>query len=353
MLYFFNSRDAKSKGIRVTDVGYWQENRSTFTGSSNVGMITSLEFYKGQAPHGDRTDWMMLEYTIDRNSLGFSSLSRVFNRSDQSHSEEHPQAGSDNDSDSELVRAILMSLENDGNNHNLQESSNESQVHSRNEHGLSAITGNEVQNHRRDNFARDLNEAYDFSRGDYLEDNDLNDFAASFSCTENSSITSMSSDGIDREEFLRILGTPAIPDSNPEQYNSGLSLRDLETPAIPATNQRNSDCHLNVAIPRGSHQVLIQPAPSGSIGTSRNSNPRTNVTAVSASMGSDHARALRAAPVAEGRPIRRALNHGSAACEVNEVDQGPSTSQSAKVHGKTVSWRIAKFGKKYCCFFQF
>lgn len=136
-------------------------------------------------------------------------------------------------------------------------------MHSRNEHGLSAITGNEVQNHRRDNFARDLNEAYDFSRGDYLEDNDLNDFAASFSCTENSSITSMSSDGIDREEFLRILGTPAIPDSNPEQYNSGLSLRDLETPAIPATNQRNSDCHLNVAIPRGSHQVLIQPAPSG------------------------------------------------------------------------------------------
>lgn len=62
------------------------------------------------------------------NFQGFSSLSRVFNRSDQSHSEEHPQVGSDNDSDSELVRAIWMSLENDGNNHNLQESSNESQV---------------------------------------------------------------------------------------------------------------------------------------------------------------------------------------------------------------------------------
>ncbi|RWR72330.1 NAC domain-containing protein 83-like protein [Cinnamomum micranthum f. kanehirae] len=354
-LYFFDSRDATSvKGIRFTNVGYWQENGCTLTGPSNMAMITSLEFYTGQAPHGDRTGWMMLVYTIDRNSLGSSSLSRVFNRSDQSHSEEHPQAGSADYSDGDLDRALLMSLENEEINHNLQESSSKSQVLGRNERGLSAISGNDVQNVRGDNLAQDLN-AYDFSRGDYFEENDLNDLGASFSCSENSSITSMSSDGIDQEEFLRILGTPAIPESYPEQYNSGLSLHDLETPAIPATNQRNSDCHHNVSIPQGLHHILIQPAPAGSIGTSRNGNPSTNVTVVSASVGSDHARAVPAAPVVEGRPVRRALNHGSAACEVNEVDQGPSTSRSAKVHGKrkAVSWRIAKIGKKYCCFFQF
>lgn len=122
----------------------------------------------------------------------------------------------------------------------------------RNEHGLSPISGNDVQNVRGNNLAQDLN-AYDFSSGDYFEENDLNDLGASFSCSENSSITSMSSDGID-------LVTPATPDSNPEQYNLGLSLHDLETPAIPATNQRNSDCHHNMSIPQGSHHVLIQPA---------------------------------------------------------------------------------------------
>lgn len=63
------------------------------------------------------------------NFQGSSSLSRVFNRSDQSHSEEHPQAGSDVDSDSDLVRALLMSLESEDINRNLQESSSKSQVH--------------------------------------------------------------------------------------------------------------------------------------------------------------------------------------------------------------------------------
>ncbi|XP_057994688.1 NAC domain-containing protein 54 [Hevea brasiliensis] len=93
--YFFSPRDRKypngSRTNRATKAGYWKatgKDRKVNSHTRPVGMKKTLVYYRGRAPHGCRTDWVMHEYRLDERECEIASglqdayaLCRVFKKS--------------------------------------------------------------------------------------------------------------------------------------------------------------------------------------------------------------------------------------------------------------------------------
>ncbi|XP_057468848.1 NAC domain-containing protein 54-like [Actinidia eriantha] len=93
--YFFSPRDRKypngSRTNRATKAGYWKatgKDRKVNSQMRAVGMKKTLVYYRGRAPHGARTDWVMHEYRLDERECEINTglqdayaLCRVFKKS--------------------------------------------------------------------------------------------------------------------------------------------------------------------------------------------------------------------------------------------------------------------------------
>ncbi|XXG71957.1 hypothetical protein AAC387_Pa07g1168 [Persea americana] len=93
--YFFSPRDRKypngSRTNRATRNGYWKatgKDRKVSSEKRAVGMKKTLVYYRGRAPHGSRTNWVMHEYRLDEKECETQTglqdayaLCRVFNKS--------------------------------------------------------------------------------------------------------------------------------------------------------------------------------------------------------------------------------------------------------------------------------
>ncbi|KAJ4974029.1 hypothetical protein NE237_007203 [Protea cynaroides] len=92
--YFFSPRDRKypngSRTNRATKSGYWKatgKDRKVNSQMRAVGMKKTLVYYRGRAPHGSRTDWIMHEYRLDERECETASglqdayaLCRIFKK---------------------------------------------------------------------------------------------------------------------------------------------------------------------------------------------------------------------------------------------------------------------------------
>ncbi|KAI4365290.1 hypothetical protein MLD38_021286 [Melastoma candidum] len=70
--YFFSHKDRKyptgTRMNRATTAGFWKatgRDKIIRSGSRRIGLRKTLVFYKGRAPHGQKSDWIMHEYRLD------------------------------------------------------------------------------------------------------------------------------------------------------------------------------------------------------------------------------------------------------------------------------------------------
>ncbi|KAF3789398.1 NAC domain-containing protein 43 [Nymphaea thermarum] len=72
--YFFSHKDKKyptgTRTNRATAAGFWKatgRDKIIQSSSKRIGMRKTLVFYRGRAPHGQKSDWIMHEYRLDDN----------------------------------------------------------------------------------------------------------------------------------------------------------------------------------------------------------------------------------------------------------------------------------------------
>ncbi|KAF7828385.1 NAC domain-containing protein 7-like [Senna tora] len=72
--YFFSHKDKKyptgTRTNRATKAGFWKatgRDKAIYRRNSLIGMRKTLVYYKGRAPNGQKSDWIMHEYRLETN----------------------------------------------------------------------------------------------------------------------------------------------------------------------------------------------------------------------------------------------------------------------------------------------
>lgn len=75
--YFFSHKDKKyptgTRTNRATTAGFWKatgRDKAIYSKHTLIGMRKTLVFYKGRAPNGQKSDWIMHEYRLETNENG-------------------------------------------------------------------------------------------------------------------------------------------------------------------------------------------------------------------------------------------------------------------------------------------
>ncbi|KAJ8764375.1 hypothetical protein K2173_006115 [Erythroxylum novogranatense] len=75
--YFFSHKDKKyptgTRTNRATMAGFWKatgRDKAVYDKKKLIGMRKTLVFYKGRAPNGQKTDWIMHEYRLESDENG-------------------------------------------------------------------------------------------------------------------------------------------------------------------------------------------------------------------------------------------------------------------------------------------
>lgn len=70
--YFFSHKDKKyptgTRTNRATAAGFWKatgRDKTIYSKHDLIGMRKTLVFYKGRAPNGQKSDWIMHEYRLE------------------------------------------------------------------------------------------------------------------------------------------------------------------------------------------------------------------------------------------------------------------------------------------------
>ena len=75
--YFFSHKDKKyptgTRTNRATKAGFWKatgRDKAIYSKYSLVGMRKTLVYYRGRAPNGQKSDWIMHEYRLETSENG-------------------------------------------------------------------------------------------------------------------------------------------------------------------------------------------------------------------------------------------------------------------------------------------
>ncbi|XP_073052939.1 uncharacterized protein [Primulina eburnea] len=315
--------DANEKKDSV--YGFWKDKGEAckiYSNSSIFGWRASLEYFEGQAPHGQRTDWLMHEHKITQKGRFYKdkpkesrSLCKVFLYKARISENESPSSQNNKTVDGSKPISMAASIIPDINSTSLQDSKNESQAKPECDAGLLPLT--DITS----NFSpRDLSELECLSRGDYLELNDLQDDPESNSSSSQNS---------------------TCPSKLSEDYFDSLGLlQDLEEEDRMKTKENPSSSRYHFTHTVGSDRVIIQPPSSGSalsVGGSTSGNEQLTVE--------------RALENTAKRHISDTRDEGPS--NFSDSSSSPSashTNASSDGEKKTSPRSRMKKLKQYCCF---
>ncbi|KAK4434491.1 NAC domain-containing protein 76 [Sesamum alatum] len=227
--------------------GFWKANGESckiYSNSKITGWRTTLEYFEGRDPHGQRTDWLMQEYRITQKELcdkdkpkESRSLCRVFLCSGHK-SEMHPYDCGTVIGSTKINPVALIDPED--NITSRQDSKSDSKEKRDNEAAVLPVTADTRPN----SSPEDFSELDCILRGDYLELNDLEDPESHSSSSQNSSCPSKLSD---------------------EYFDSSAFLRDLEEEVNSFMPRNQSSSRYSFTASLRANDVILQPASSGSV----------------------------------------------------------------------------------------